>query len=425
MTFPEFPERAVILTQADIDSFVKAYSIYQSARPDEFTAWRRFIAWLSDNPQVLIAGHFQEFVAAHHSPLFRSVCRRRPGAVERCPRPIFREYAGRWILLSDVGESPTEEWDGYPLDDLRRLAKTGHVPTISDRLLEEHYSITGALRVQAWVPTDLCDRIRGKGYADMGDWRRLAAELKMADYEVDSVEQESNEDLLMRLRENIEATTEYFRAYEENALADEIEETCVVTLPSANQMLSKARRVLDSPLTNPTSLISPRIWTPASQTQQASLLQTIVPAIIREIQAERRSLRELHWRTLEEIVAELLRDRGMEIHVVREAPQGGRDIIARGILIPHMEPVTLAVEVKHKEWVDRPEVQLSLAQNRQFPALLFATSGRFTGGVLQEAELPENRMRLFLKDGVAIGDMLKLYPLARQLRRARGAGVVR
>jgi hypothetical protein len=84
-----------------------------------------------------------------------------------------------------------------------------------------------------------------------------------------------------------------------------------------------------------------------------------------------------------------------------------------------MEPVTLAVEVKNKDTVDRPEVQLALTQNRQFPALLFATSGRFTAGVIEEARLPVNRMRLFLKDGVALGELLRLYPLHRPSRGSR------
>jgi hypothetical protein len=97
----------------------------------------------------------------------------------------------------------------------------------------------------------------------------------------------------------------------------------------------------------------------------------------------------------------------MSIHVVRESPQGGRDIIARGQLIPHAEPVTIAVEVKHRPVVGRPEVQMALHQNRMFPALLFVTSGRFSGGVISEASLPENRMRLFLQDGVALRELLR------------------
>ena len=41
-------------------------------------------------------------------------------------------------------------------------------------------------------------------------------------------------------------------------------------------------------------------------------------------------LDELHWRTLEEVVAELLRAKGMQVSVTSESSDGGRDVIARG-----------------------------------------------------------------------------------------------
>jgi hypothetical protein len=71
----------------------------------------------------------------------------------------------------------------------------------------------------------------------------------------------------------------------------------------------------------------------------------------------------------------------------------------------------MAVEVKHRKVVDRPEVEMALHQNRRFPALLFVTSGRFTAGVLKEKALPENQLRLFLKDGDALGDLIRDYKL--------------
>ena len=99
----------------------------------------------------------------------------------------------------------------------------------------------------------------------------------------------------------------------------------------------------------------------------------------------------------------------MEIHLVDESPQGGRDILARCPLIPGREVMTIAVEVKHRPVIDRPTIQMSLHQNRRFPALMFVTSGRFTSGVIKEAASHENRMRLYLKDGVAIRDMISAY----------------
>ena len=122
-------------------------------------------------------------------------------------------------------------------------------------------------------------------------------------------------------------------------------------------------------------------------------------------------LESVSWRQLEEIVAEVLRARGMEIHLVRENPQGGRDIVARGELIPGQEPLLLAVEVKHRRIVDRPEVDKALWQNRHFPALMFVTSGRFTSGVFKEKAAPDNKFRLFLKDGDALDDLIRAYPV--------------
>ena len=69
----------------------------------------------------------------------------------------------------------------------------------------------------------------------------------------------------------------------------------------------------------------------------------------------------------------------------------------------------MAVEVKHKSVVDRPDVQVALYQNKAYPALLFVTSGRFSAGVFKEKSREENRFRLFLKDGLAIGDLVRTH----------------
>lgn len=130
--------------------------------------------------------------------------------------------------------------------------------------------------------------------------------------------------------------------------------------------------------------------------------------MIKAIQDEKCELASLSWKQLEDIVAEILRNSGMEIHSVTESPQGGRDIIARTQLVPG-EVMTIAVEVKHRKSVDRPILHTALHQNSHFPALMLVTSGRFTAGVIREAEQSGNRLRLFLKDGVAIRDMIRNY----------------
>jgi hypothetical protein len=154
---------------------------------------------------------------------------------------------------------------------------------------------------------------------------------------------------------------------------------------------------------------SPQLWTPDAQERQRITLVNSTRDILKALHAEKLSLEEVAPPQLEDIVAEVLRGHGMEIYVNRRHPQGGRDILARGVLIPGQELLTIAVEVKRKAVVDRPEVELALHQNKEFPALLFATSGRFTAGVLKEKAQPENQLRLFLKDGVALGDMIGDY----------------
>ncbi len=180
-------------------------------------------------------------------------------------------------------------------------------------------------------------------------------------------------------------------------------------LPSAKEIIESLEKLISTPRSDPTLFVSPSLWTPDRQRAQVDALRDSAVSLIDAINSEEVDLQNLHWRQFEEIVAELLSKLGMDIHVNQEHPQGGRDIIARGSLIPGSEMVTIAVEVKHREYVDRPIVQKAIYQNRMFPALMFVTSGRFSAGVIQEARLPENRMRLFLKDGVAIRDLIKLY----------------
>lgn len=166
-----------------------------------------------------------------------------------------------------------------------------------------------------------------------------------------------------------------------------------------------------TPTEDSKTLWSPTLWTPDAQENTRIYLQSNIKAVLQALKQEEIHLESVTWRQLEEIVAEVLRAKGMEIHLVRENPQGGRDIVARGELIPGQEPLLLAVEVKHRRIVDRPELDKALWQNRHFPALMFVTSGRFTSGVLKEKAAPENKFRLFLKDGEALDDLVRAYPL--------------
>ena len=130
--------------------------------------------------------------------------------------------------------------------------------------------------------------------------------------------------------------------------------------------------------------------------------------ILCDLNLNNKPLAEIHWRTLEEIVAELLFDLGMEVFVTDRSGDGGRDVIAKGELIPG-EPTVLAVEVKHKAVVPVADVRQTLWANRHIPALLFVTSGRFSSGVYLEKRTNESFLRLFLKDGHGLQQWINNY----------------
>jgi hypothetical protein len=148
------------------------------------------------------------------------------------------------------------------------------------------------------------------------------------------------------------------------------------------------------------------LWTPRIQSEQKTLLAESVGCLIDAVYVEQKELRDIPWRQLEEMVAELLRSRGLQIHVTPRSGDGGRDIIARGELIPG-EPMLLAVEVKQKPVVGIADVRNALWANKDFGAVMIATAGRFSGGVIQEKE--RNQLRLFLKDGVALTQWINAY----------------
>jgi Restriction endonuclease len=197
--------------------------------------------------------------------------------------------------------------------------------------------------------------------------------------------------------------------------SDEFEDTidgCLFEVARINDVLEQASRLVDRDYLNPTVYVSPKLWTPTSQSKEKDLIRNAATPLLAALQSEARELGSLHWRELEDIVAEVLRATGLQIHKARESPQGGRDIVARIQIAPN-EILTVAVEIKHQNVVGLPQLHKALHQNAHFPALMLITSGRFSAGVIQEARKSENRLRLFLKDGVAIRDLIRTYPLQR------------
>lgn len=154
-----------------------------------------------------------------------------------------------------------------------------------------------------------------------------------------------------------------------------------------------------------------RVWMPGSLVYSGDSKRCIsdeIDKILTAINLKEQSLQDLHWRTFEEIVGELLKRAGLAVEVTKRSWDGGRDLIARGELIPG-EPTTIAVEVKHKSVVPIDDFRAALHANRHYPAVLFATSGRFSAGILREREKDHQRMRIFLKDGGAIRQWINTY----------------
>jgi Holliday junction resolvase-like predicted endonuclease len=175
-----------------------------------------------------------------------------------------------------------------------------------------------------------------------------------------------------------------------------------------SRLFEKIEIAARHPELRPKSLLLPGIWTPSVQSEQRTLLEATAQSVVAGVAAGERELDSIHWRELEELVAELLRAKGLEVFVTPRSHDGGRDVIARGELIPG-EPTVLAVEVKQKRTVSLADVQRALKANEEFPALLVATSGAFSTGVIQEKSREKNQLRLFLKDGVALRQWINAY----------------
>lgn len=139
-----------------------------------------------------------------------------------------------------------------------------------------------------------------------------------------------------------------------------------------------------------------------------SVLTPAVRGLLSELAAGGKGLREIHWRELEQVVAGLLEEKGLRVELTPPSGDEGRDIVATGEFVPG-EPIRIAVEVKQQAVVKPRDVRACLLANRNFPAVMVATAGRFSAGVLRLAESDEYRLRLFLKDGMALTQWIAEY----------------
>jgi len=188
---------------------------------------------------------------------------------------------------------------------------------------------------------------------------------------------------------------------------------------SLDQLVADLESRVTTPREKASVLWTPKLWLPAEQARQRAFLDVSLGPHFAKWKSSGIHFDDLNPSEFEDLVGEVLLAAGLKIYKVRHAPQGGRDLIARGMLIPGEEPIEMAVEVKHRSIVDRPQVQLALHQNKAYPALVFVTSGRFTAGVLQEKAREENRFRLVLKDGLAVGDLVRQHFRLEQKVRSR------
>ena len=176
----------------------------------------------------------------------------------------------------------------------------------------------------------------------------------------------------------------------------------------AAELLKKLRALTEYPDHVPRTLWLPRIWTPEFQDHDRQKISNDVSALLQSLKNESSSLRDIKPTIFEELVAELLRSRGMEVHVTKKTHDGGRDIIAR-CESALGDPISFAIEVKQKNVVGIQDVRSALKANEHFPALMLATSGRFSSGVIEEKRREGNSLRLMLKDGIALSQWIASY----------------
>lgn len=131
-------------------------------------------------------------------------------------------------------------------------------------------------------------------------------------------------------------------------------------------------------------------------------------AIIGQLQDSKVALAHLKPYELEDVVAELMRARGHKIIQTKRTRDGGRDLIVFGEFFPGME-VQMAVEVTTLRNVGIKKVSQALHQNRHFPLIMVATSGRFSAGVMREFEAPDNRLKLQLVSGVTLWEWIRSH----------------
>src|SRR6476659_881773 len=131
------------------------------------------------------------------------------------------------------------------------------------------------------------------------------------------------------------------------------------------EVIGKLYDLTRSPASSSNALWLSGLWTPALRAKTRIELRKSIDDILKAVFEQKVELTAISPRKLEELVAELLREKGLDIHLTPYSKDGGRDIIARGELVPG-EPMVIAVEVKKKPVVGLHDVQRALYANSDF-----------------------------------------------------------
>lgn len=178
-----------------------------------------------------------------------------------------------------------------------------------------------------------------------------------------------------------------------------------------HELLKKLYDLLDKPDNNPHSIIYPRSFLDFNDRFVNNFNYNIIESI-KKIQKNEISLTDINPFEFEDIIAELLINSGLQIHKTPRTRDGGRDIVARGEIVPGF-PILMAVEVKKKNTVNIDDVRNALYANRNYPKIMIVTSGRFSAGVYRCKRTEENIFRLDLKDGIAVSQLIHGYNINR------------
>lgn len=164
-----------------------------------------------------------------------------------------------------------------------------------------------------------------------------------------------------------------------------------------SEFLEKIQNINYEMGTNSENYVFPTLWIPPSLDRSNVLVSNVTSRLLKSIHLGYTNLQDLSGKQLEEIIAELLIQSGLRVSK-RENQFGRTDIIAQGEFFPGIKSA-LAVDVTAKQRVDVADVYNTLYQYRYYPLIMVATSGDFTAGVINESYLPENSLRLILRNG--------------------------